>query len=70
MIDNLFTHPRHVKADTSNMPLSDFCLIKSRSHNPNQNDSGYVPQGTRETGEAALVSPDKSIIFPAVRIFF
>lgn len=50
------------------MPLSDFWLINSSSHNPNQNDSGSVPQATWETGmyctsEATPVLPDKSIIF-------
>ena len=45
MIDNLFAHQEHFKADSSDMPLSDFCLISSSSHNPNQNDSGCVLQG-------------------------
>lgn len=32
------------------MPFSDFWLINSSSHNPNQNDSGSVLQGTWATG--------------------
>lgn len=68
MIDNLFTHQKHFKASSCNMPLSDFCLISFSSHSSNQNDLGSVPQGTQEMGvhytsKATPVLPDKSIIF-------
>lgn len=67
MIDNLFAHQKHFKPDSGEMPLSDFCLISSTSHNPHQNDSGSVPQGNWGMGmhcttRATYILPDKSII--------